>query len=251
MVAFMAPLAASAATSAGLSSFLPALSSAGSFLSGLGSIGSIFGGSKKGPSLRDQAIAGAVAEDMLFDTRMDNAAQHGFHPLAMLGMPPMGGGGFAIGGDSGPSKMEKMAEMGQGISRAASAFTSREEREMAKLSAQLGLENQALQNDRLRSEIALLHAPGSPPGHSSMPDPRYPGQTDLPLGVSGASPRYLPVVNPDGSITRVTNPDSGDNELLMLWDMVTATIPDELKNMFRRDVKKLRQPNMKFSKGRR
>jgi hypothetical protein len=215
------------------------LISAGSSL-----LGSVFGGKKKGPSLEDIQNANVRQEDMLFDSRMENAKQHGIHPLVMLGIPPSGGGtfGFSGGESSEPSKFEKMAEMGQGISRAAHAWLTREEREMGKISAQLQLENQALQNDRLRSEIALLHQPGSPPGQSAFAttDPRYPGRQDLPLGADAASPRYLPLVNPDGSITTVTSPNAGDNEILMLWDFITKTAPDEFKNMLARDVKKMR-----------
>jgi len=214
------------------------LISAGSSL-----LGSVFGGKKKGPSLEDIQNANVRQEDMLFDSRMENAKQHGIHPLVMLGIPPSGGSTFAFGGgeSSEPSTAEKMAEMGQGVSRAAHAWLTREERELGKVSAQLQVENQALQNDRLRSEIALLHQPGSPPGQFGTTDPRYPGRNDLPLGADSASPRYLPLVNPDGTITNVTSPNAGDNEFLMLWDFISKTLPDELKNLVGRDAKKIRK----------
>lgn len=203
-------------------------------------LGSLMGGgSKRGPSLQDQNDAAVSLDARMIESRMKRAEELGIHPNVMLGIGPMPGANFSIGGgDSGPSKAEKMSQMGQGISRAVHAWQTREERELGKVSAQLAVENQSLQNDRLRSEIALLHAPGSPPG-MSLPsaDPRYPDRKDLPLGADSASPRYLPLVNPDGSITNVTSPNAGDNEFLMAYDMLTKTLPDELKNAVRRDAR--------------
>lgn len=172
----------------------------------------------------------------------------GIHPLAGLGLStPSAPAVAAIGGDDAGSKWGRaLSDVGQGVSRAVAAYASREEREMAKMSAGLQLENQQLQNDRLRSEIALMHQAGTPPGMAMSgnvtgdQDARYPTRSHLPLGLSSAAPRYIPLVNPDGSITNVTSPEAGDNELLMTWDFFLKTLPDEAKNFFRRTVRRLK-----------
>lgn len=232
---------ASGATAAGAGSFLSSLGGAaglGQLMSGASSLlGGLFGGGKsKGPSLRDQAELGLWYERHRPEALMKGAEMAGIHPLVAFGISPGGGPSFQIGGQDGPTMADRMEQMGQGISRAASAFVPRSQRQMMEASARLSLENQALQNDRLRSEIALMHAPGTPAG---MDDPRYPGRKDLPLGIDASSPRWLPLVNPDGTTTRVLNPAGGDNELLMAYDFLAATLPDELRNATTRTGKNI------------
>lgn len=210
-----------------------ALISAGSSL-----LGSVFGGKSKGPTLTDINDANARQEDMLFDVKMQNAKEHGIHPLVALGIPPQGGAVFGYGGqDQGPNKFDKIAEMGQGISRAAHAWMTRGEREMSKMSAELSLENQALQNDRLRSEIALLKQPGSPPGTSlygNEADARYPSQAQMPLGLGDSAPLLRQGIDQQGDKIRVYNDQLGDNELLQAATAVGYSFPDWMRNKIRR-----------------
>lgn len=240
-----------------------ALVSAGSSM-----LGGIFGGGKvKRPSATEQikfllgnstpgkplprmsySQALGIHDANMMKARMKGAEEAGIHPLYAIGAASAGspvsldvGGGYA---DTG--KQQAMADMGQGLSRAASAWLTRGEREMEKFSAKLQLENQQLQNDRLRSEIALMGSaatPGMPPIVGG-----YPRSGNLPLGAADSQPRYLPMVNPDGSITHVTNPDAGDNEIVMLWDFLSKTLPDETKNLVRRSSRSLARPEKFLNK---
>lgn len=197
-------------------------------------LGGLFGGSKKGPSVADQiGMQGAMMRDQ-FEGRLALGKIHNIHPLTMLGVPMSGGQVTGEFGSSGPSKSERMAEIGQGVSRAVSAYAGREQREMEKMSAKLQLENQQLQNDRLRSEIALMHSPGSPPGIAAPgnvtgdQDARYPAQERMPVGIGNAAPLLRIGVDQKGNPVRVYNDELGDNETLQLLTSFGYTVPDWL-----------------------
>ena len=173
MVAFALPLAASsaggAASAAGAGGgFLSSLGTLGNAAGGigqfLGGLGSVFGGKKKGPSHADQlAFNNQIVRGTIANT-VGAAKEAGIHPLAALGINPASGAGFQIGNDStGPDIGSAIANMGQGIGRATAAYQSKEQRLMEQASATLSLENQQLQNDRLRSEIRLINQPATPP----------------------------------------------------------------------------------------
>lgn len=168
---------------------------------------------------------------------IQGAKRAGIHPLAALGMPTMGPGSVSIGG--GNDRAADIADrVGSGISRAEAAWTGREDREVAKQSARLQLENMQLQNDRLRSEIGLMSAPGSPPGMAV--DPLMPDQAQsvpsipqefykalpTPLGVSGSKPLSTIGVDEDGVPVRVFNQDLGDNDFLQVAHALRYTLPD-------------------------
>lgn len=209
---------------------------------GSGLLGGAFGGGQKtpryypyykamlGPDVAKNttgAVMNGMIETEMFNARMKAAKKNNIHPLSMLGVQF---GGTAqptatFGGEDAGSKWgNALAETGQGISRAVAAWSSREERAMAKTSAKLNLENQQLQNDRLRSEIALMHGAGSPPGMSGMgnnSDARYPTQALMPLGYGDTAPLLRKGVDPfTGKTVRVYNDDLGDNEAMQF-----ATFP--------------------------
>lgn len=219
----------------------------GSLLSGL-----LGGKKKRGPSFQDQLAMNGMMIDNTMGSTMAAAEKHGVHPLYALGAPLSPSINFTAGGDDREPRMNRMAgaaaDMGQNIGRAIYARGTPEERAFAKITAQQALERGHLENELLKSQIAQIRTSG--PGNAvRSPDPRYPSQNVLPIGVSSAQPRYLPMVNPDGSITNVTNPDAGDNEFVMAWDFLSKTMPDEAKNLFNRSFKNFKSLKKGFRKG--
>lgn len=183
-------------------------------LSAVSSIAGMFGGSKqKRPQAeeevahlhnrRDMSLSEAyalhqsnmMASDM--KSRMAAADKYGINKLMMLGVNPasMGAPQSVFGGDSGPSVGDRVASMGAGLSRAAEAMMSKEDRVINRQSAMLQLENQKLQNDRLRSEISLMSQPGSPPS-------QWQSAHDAAAGKSAT--RYF-VNTPDGPVMNWTD----------------------------------------------
>lgn len=171
----MLPVAASSAamgigSAAGGSSILSSLGTAGSFLSGagnfLGGLGGLFGKKKKAPNFQEQMWMNQQMEGAMLEARIGKMRELGFHDLVAAGINPATGGGYSVFNDAGPDKAEAIAGMGQGLSRAAHAWMAPEQRDYEIMSMNLGLENQALQNERLRSEIGLMRQPGTPPGLS-------------------------------------------------------------------------------------
>jgi len=219
--------------------FVSAASAAGSLLSGLGGI---FGGggvsaNKQRGMLRDQySEAQRNARQMPSDivTGMRNA---GLHPLVGFGggfQPSMASG--TIGGsDSGPD----LGAVGEGITRAATAFTGRAERELAGRSAELSVQNQELQNEYIRTQIRHMNAPGTPPGFSGN---SIDGQgdsllaqakaaiasMDTPLGnKQGANPLHKIAYDERGDAIRMFNEeDLGDNDIAQIAHFLRYTVPD-------------------------
>lgn len=179
--------------------------------------------------------ADAIAQHYALTGKMGSAKLNNIHPLTALGIQPsVSGITNSIGSmdDSSSSRWgDALNEAGQGISRAVAAYSSREEREMSKISAKLQLENQELQNARLRSEIALMHSPGSPPGMSlagSDSDARYPSQSHMPMGYGDTAPLLRVGRDRNGNPIRVYNDDLGDNEVLQAATAFGYSIPDWL-----------------------
>lgn len=157
-----------------------ALSSGGQFLSGLKSI---FGGgdsNKRASRLAVEAEERAIANQKLMALHLphyfvEGWKRAGIHPLAAMGAPMASAPSFAVGGGSDNDRFAGLSHMGAGISRAAQAFASKEDQDLMRASTVLSLENQKLQNDRLRSEIALMTT-GAP--KSVAMNPAIPGQGD-------------------------------------------------------------------------
>ena len=86
---------------------------------------------------------------------VQGAKDAGLSPLAALGVSAPGAT-VSLGGDDSSGWSEAVSEIGQGVSRAASAYQPREVRKLQKAKAALDLENGHLQNARLRAEIRLM-----------------------------------------------------------------------------------------------
>nr|QJB20676.1 MAG: DNA pilot protein [Microvirus sp.] len=240
-MSFFVPMAA--AGGSGLSSLgLSSIISAGSNI-----LGGLLGSKKKrGPSWDDQLTMHRQGIFTDMKAKMDAARENNIHPIVALGGSFQGPQAQAQFGDSGGTDWGSVLDTaGQGVSRAVAAAASREEREIAKVSAKLSLENQELQNARLRSEIALMHQAGTPPSYSytapETKDARYPGQSHMPLGFGDTAPLLRMARAPNGSMVRVYNDDLGDNELLQAASAFGYSMPDFIHGNFTRPAaKKLR-----------
>lgn len=73
---------------------------------------------------------------------------------------------------------DAVSSAGQNISRAAASYQTSEERAYVKASQTLSLENQALQNDLLRSQLTTVHSPSNPAFPSASSFYGVPGQGD-------------------------------------------------------------------------
>lgn len=90
---------------------------------------------------------------------------------------------------------------------------------------QLVLERGHLENELLKSQIAQIRTNG-PGNATSSPDPRYPGQRDMPLGYGDTAPFLRTGKDAKGNLIRVYNDDLGDNELLQAATALGYSMPD-------------------------
>lgn len=139
-------------------------------------------GSKGTSRKRERDSARIASEEALRHARLaPSAAVEGFQAA---GIHPL----FGLTGTSGVTAMpsystpadggKDFSTVGQNIGRAAAALTAPQERAIAAESAKLGLENQQLQNDYLRTQILHMNSPGTPPGYSGGTT-MFPGQNDV------------------------------------------------------------------------
>lgn len=153
------------------------LANAGAAAQGIASVASALGigGGDKRPRFKQQIQAQVDLEKELAKNKkyvMDRYEEAGIHPMYAVGAMPSSSASFSLGESGGGSTTaQKIADMGQGVSRAAAQWQTKEQRELEKISASLSLENQQLQNERLRSEIGLMRGAGNAPG---APDPNAP-----------------------------------------------------------------------------
>lgn len=236
-------------------------------------LGGLFGKKSKGPDplyLQEESQKIANRYSLDYATKYPSAAAYGFKEAGIHPVYGLGGGaamgqmpGINIGGGGANEEaMSHMQTLGQGLSRVASAYLSREEREVAQASAALGLENQKLQNDRLRSEIALMNAPGQGPGlseTSAIPgqgDARYPLQARMPMGLGDTAPLLRIGRDQKGNPIRVYNDDLGDNEVLQMLTSLGFSVPDWIRGNLtqpaakglRNFVKNMRSLGSQYSK---
>ncbi|AXH73632.1 MAG: hypothetical protein [Microviridae sp.] len=194
------------------------LASIGAALSGFGQAagglsGLFGGGGKKGPDYQDQ-IAGQIQlwEDQI-PALVNGAKAAGINPLYAIGANPAQAPSFSIGG-GGSSRgdvFDSLAEMGQGVGRAVSAYQGKAERVTAAMAAKLGLENQELQNEYIKSQIALNRAqlaPSFPSGSSAgnspveiIPTTAHPRSSDAGQRGSSSKPIYQVWDTPAGGFT--------------------------------------------------
>lgn len=144
--------------------------------------------------------------------RVNDAVKAGLHPLAALGAQ-VGLPSPVITGDT--STGTAMAQLGQDLSRAMHSTRTADER--SKAFADLQLENQSLQNDLLRTQIAsqvakVSQAGGNPPMPSigEVVDPSrrtaaIPGQPHTERAISPANKLFL---NRDGTVTNWPSSDA-------------------------------------------
>lgn len=194
------------------------ISAGGNFLGGL------FGGDK-GPGFMETMNNSRQMQAKMNRGAYNDAAwaadNFGLNRLVtMAGINPAGGPAVSAFGGSGSELGDTLRDMGHGISRAAEAYMTREDRVLQRTNAALEVENKKLQNDRLAAEIRLMQQPGTPPG------------------LPGAIPRSIFLQDRDGKVTEVLNPDAGDNEFLMAQDWMTRTLPQDVANMARRSYDK-------------
>lgn len=239
--AAIAATAGSAAAGGTAASILGGLGSFGNLLGGLGGLLGSKGGfsAKDGYKMGDVAYRNAkIMAQNLPTYQMQGWKNAGIHPLAGMGMPTVGPSSFSVGGEA--SAGDIAAGIGNGVSRAVEAWQSKEERQFARISSALSLENMQLQNDRLRAEIALASSPGTAPGMAV--DPFMPGQSvsasghipqefykalPTPLGTGRAGPAHNIAIDRNGVPMRVLNTDLiGDNDWMQLADLFMSTIPD-------------------------
>lgn len=113
--------------------------------------------------------------------KVQDAAKAGVHPLYALGASTTSFAPVSVGTPSGSPMGEGIARMGQDLSRAVTSTSNATQRATSFSNAMSGLqlENQSLQNDYLRSQIARLKAQTGPPLPTAGGNPwTIPGQGD-------------------------------------------------------------------------
>lgn len=223
-----APIAAIGATGASaaaggtaLGSVLGGLGSLGSAAQALGGLGSalgIGGGKKRGPSMDDMLAYEGRSILMRTAKTMEAAEKYGVHPMYLLGSPALSGGSMSFSGDGGgPSSMERLAQGGQDISRAASQLMSDGVRKQAQFDA-LALERGELENELLRSQIVRVNqqsAPGLPSASGASPDGAIYNPTPLNSRQAngreaGTPSAWTEIINRDGSRSVIPSSDFQD-----------------------------------------
>lgn len=94
---------------------------------------------------------------------VEGAKSAGLHPLVGAGVNPASGPTVGVVGDTGPTAMDRMEQLGQGVGRAAQALQSNEQRMFNEASQALILEKMKLENDLLRSQNTVIHRASNPP----------------------------------------------------------------------------------------
>lgn len=211
---------------------------------GLGAIvGGLFGGSKKskGPSFEEQL---AMNDKMIKNTMkatMDAAADNGVHPLYALGAPLSPAINFTAGTDrEGPNWPGIVQDMGQNIGRAVHANATKEERALGEITARQAVVRGDLENELLKTQIAQIRASMNPPPSITNNGERLSGQAD-----SAVYPREIFLQDRDGKIIPILNPDAGDNDVFMVHDYLTRTLPADFKNMTARTRDRLLSLSLK------
>lgn len=176
--------------------------------------GSLLGGGDKRPRYK-QAIEAQIDSALEMPKAMVKGAKMaGIHPLYAMGVPTHSPS--ATVQDSSPLS-QALPQIGQDIGRAISA----KETDVDRLNKRLLLaqiKGQEIDNAFKASQARTLTQPGSPPGSPPVVD------------------RTIWLRDRDGKMTETLNPDAGDNEMLMLQDWMTRTLPQDFRNMVQRDA---------------
>lgn len=178
----------------------------GSIMQGAGAVMSALGMGNKGTSRKREADSyklQAAASRADIPLRVQAFRDAGIHPL--FGMGAQGftpsPSGATDGGGFDP------AQLGQGLGRAVSAYTSKPERELAAKRDAMTLENLSAQTDLLRAQATNIHLQNRPPA--------VPPASGLPMAGQGDSLRGF-----DGGI-------SPDVSLAQSRDGGAALVPSE------------------------
>lgn len=134
----------------------------GGFMQGAGQIMGALGIGNKGTSRKreyDSYVLQSRASREDIPLRVKAFRDAGIHPLFGMGSQPFtpSPSGASDGGGFDP------AQLGQGIGRAVSAYTSKPERELAAKRDALTLDNMQAQNDLLRAQTTSIHLQNRPP----------------------------------------------------------------------------------------
>lgn len=200
-----------------------------------GAAGSFFGGGAEGLSRQDQRFMADKSwrmaerqQDFLENQmvyRTNDAIRAGIHPLAAIGVNPASGGSISLASPShqGKSLGDKLQDMGQHVSRAASAYQTPEQRALV----QLELEKLKNENDLIKANTAatlhnMRNIPGNPPAQSSNPN----GNGDV---VESEQMWYK---RPDGSLVRAFTPQYAASLMSDPWEMRTRSLERWLFNRF-------------------
>ena len=145
---------------------MSSLSQAAPFVSAVSGLLGGLGGSS-GPKAADQ-FGWQAAENRSFAQnqilwRVNDAKQAGLRPLAALGINPSGSNISMVGQDPRDNILTKLGAAGQDVSRAMSAFQSKEERGLVRAQQLQQVERGSLENELLRSQIARERAQLAPP----------------------------------------------------------------------------------------
>lgn len=236
----------------------PTLSKIGTFAGGLGSLASGLGigggGSGAGAAARTaKSVGEANLQNSYASARnlpkaiVKGAKRAGLHPLAVLGSPVAASQGVSVGGGASSNGFDP-ASIGQGIDRALNAGRSGVQRKLD----ELALEKAGLENDYLRTQIAgsqrAITNTAAVPSLDSGDN--LSGITDFlskltlnKIGLKdGVEPLMKALVDQDGQTVNVLNADAtGDNEILMLQNYLTRTLPDQIGNYYRRSAKQAKR----------
>lgn len=261
---------------------LATIGAIGGALGGLGQaaggLAGLFGGGGGGTNWESVRIARENAERQYqiqkefaqsgIQWRVADAKAAGLHPLAAIGAAPASYSPASyVGADTLPGASQdigrSLAQMGQGIHRAANAASSKEDREAQAYNTTMrienvrkaGLENQLLETQIEASKLALLRAgtgPGIPTGPSvaSTPQGKFeikpaevtssrPGQPHLEAGPAGPGSRHQQigpaVVNMPSQGTQIDELSSPGWASYQFWNSVVPFFSQSARDRSRPD----------------
>lgn len=126
--------------------------------------------------------------------RVQDAAKAGVHPLYALGASTTSFSPVTVGVSGANPLADSMSSMGQNLGRAAAAYASPKDRLGAAAQVAQGqelqfnklrLENMELQNAALRSKVANMNQPGTPPGVAFPVEEDKKAEMNPPLMIGG------------------------------------------------------------------
>lgn len=184
--------------------------------------------------------------------KVADAKKAGIHPLYALGAQTTSFSPVSVGSQADYSMGSAVSNMGQDISRAISATRSEDERVSAVTSAMSGLqlERAGLENDLLRSKIALLHQQSNPGFPSAAGNHFLPGQGNSKDPIDSKAPYSSATTISDVQYARTADglaPAPSKNMQEAIEDMPLASIPWSLRNNV---VPSFQMGNQPPSKGR-